>query len=241
MKISLITVCAQRWQFLAKALPSWKVLPDRGRIFVATYSFDTPPSDLQGFTLLTIEADRFHKARALNAAARIAVEADQPDYLLFIDSDIIVRDPRVFSAALHRDPRPDFVLDSLHAPNGEISKEDPEMADRGKRGTHLVRPELFFKIHGYDQRLIGWGFEDNNLYIRYQEVSSNFALYDRRRLFHIPHSDQVRAKLNPQGEDLGDSIKRNLKTAKDRDVFGDSWKHEIGYPRIEQSQRDAQS
>lgn len=236
MKISLITVCCQRWQFLAKSLPSWKLLPDRGTTFVVTYTFDDPPADLEGFTLLTIDADRFHKARALNAAARIAVETDDPDYLLFIDSDIVVRDPRVFSRALDREPRPDFVLDSVHAPGEELSHDDPERGDRGKRGTHLVRPELFFQIGGYDQRLIGWGFEDNNLYIRYQQVSESFALYNRRHLFHIPHSDEMRAHLNPDGEDIGASILRNLATAKHNvDLYGDSWKHDFGYPRIELS------
>lgn len=212
-------------------MPSWRVLPDVGNTFVATYGFDTIPSGLDELYLVTIEAERFHKTRALNCAAKVAMQVDRPDYFLFIDCDIVIRDPQVFARTLQGNPLPEVVVDSPHAWQHEMVAEDPEIRDRGKRGTHLVRPELFFRLHGYDQRIIGWGLPDVNLYHRYARVTENHSVFDRRLILHLPHSDALRVRLNPQPETLGESVQRNLQVHSQQfDLYGESWREEMGYP-----------
>ena len=90
LRFSIVTVCVNRWEFLRRSLPTWHAIPNVARIVVATYDFDPVPDWLSGVTLLSIDAPQFHKTRALNAAAKYTLEADQPSHLLFIDSDVLV-------------------------------------------------------------------------------------------------------------------------------------------------------
>jgi SAM-dependent methyltransferase len=237
VNFSIITVCVDRWEFLRRSLPTWQAVPKVARIVIATYDFDPVPAWLSGVTLLRIDAPQFHRTRALNAAATYAIETDHPTYLLFIDADMLVKDPLVFHRALDRNPVPDYVVDSEYAlrelNNQLVVVGDPEKNDRGKRGTHAVRSELFAQINGFDQRLKGWGIDDLNLYTRYRTVSSNHAFYERAVFEHQPHDDRLRASNNPQGTTLDDQLMANMKIHKEHfDARGESWRHEMGYPKL---------
>jgi SAM-dependent methyltransferase len=237
LSFSIITVCVDRWEFLRRSLPTWRDIPNVARIVVATYDFDTVPDWLSGVTLLSIDAPQFHRTRALNAAAMYTLETDKPTYLLFIDSDVLVKDPLVFHRPIERILAPDYVLDSDFAipqlKRHLVDADDPENGDRGKRGTHAVRSELFAGINGFDQRLKGWGFDDLNLYARYRTASSNHAVYERELLDHQPHGDQLRSSQNPAGATLDDQLMVNMKTHNEHfDPRGESWRHELGYPKV---------
>jgi hypothetical protein len=235
----LVTTCAKRWQFLERSLPSWLALPNRGNIFIVTYAFDTtvPVQGLEHAYLIVIKNEqRFHRTRALNLGALVARKVDDPQYLLFTDADIIVRDGSVFLDNIASGSTPDYVLDSRYAlgarRQGLPREHDPEHRTRGIRGTHLVRSELFFRINGFNQHLQGWGFDDFELYTRYRQQSTKVSFYDRNSLFHQPHDDAHRGEL--QNSAIKASMQRNQEQARRHsDPLGSSWAHQLGYSEYE--------
>lgn len=213
-------------------------MPNRGNIFVVTYGFDTiPTTGLDGVYVIVVKnQQRFHRTRALNLGALVARKVDNPQYLMFTDADIIVRGGGLFVGPISEGDTPDYVLDSRYAlgarRQGLPLEQDPEHRRRGIRGTHLVSSELFFRINGFNQHLQGWGFDDFELYARYQTQSSKVTFYDRNALFHQPHDDEQRGEL--QNSTLNESMKRNAEQARlHADPRGSSWAHEIGYPEYE--------
>lgn len=232
--LSIVTVCARRWDSLLRSLPGWRSLPGLRGIFVVTYAFDDIPREGLEREHLVVAAGRsFHLAKARNTGARAARETAAADYLLFIDADITVKDAPLLARSLGGGP--DYVLDSPHAildRRPGLEGADPEMAERGLRGTHFVRPDLFFKVHGYNQLLKGWGYEDLELFNRYARVSDRAAFYDRSALRHQGHSDEVRQQL--QREPLRETLRRN-KAAAERaaDPFGGAWAADFGHASFE--------
>lgn len=233
--LSIVTLCFDRWDHLRQSLPTWRALPGAPPIFVGTHDDEEIPDWLNGVHLVRVRADGFHRTRLRNCTARAARTVAGPDYLLFMDSDIRVLDNRVFHRALQEgDDDPDYVLDSPWALAEELllmSPMDPERKEPGKRGTHLVRTRLFFDVGGFDQRFVGWGVEDRNLYGRYAQLSDRVAYYDRAGIQHIDHSDSLREQHNPGGVPRVSSMLGNLRRHMEVvDVRGDSWRDDFGYP-----------
>jgi hypothetical protein len=214
-------------------------MPNRGNLFIVTYSFDTtlPAQGLEQAYLIVVKSEqRFHRTRALNLGALIARKVDDPQYLMFTDADIIVRSGDLFLNGINGGATPDYVLDSRYAlgarRQGLPLDQDPEQRMRGVRGTHLVRSELFFRINGFCQHLRGWGFDDFELYSRYRQQSTKVTFYDRAALFHQPHSDAQRGEL--QSSDIKASMRHNQEQARRHsDPLGSSWAHQLGYPEYE--------
>lgn len=235
---SLVTTCAKRWDFLERSLPSWLAMPGRGNIFIVTYAFDTiPVQGLEQAHVIVVKGEqRFHRTRALNLGALVARQIDDPQYLMFTDADIIVRDAGSFLTGISSGEAPAYVLDSRYAlgaaRQGLPREHDPEQRKRGIRGTHLVQSSLFFRINGFNQQLQGWGYDDFDLYQRYRLQSSKVTFYDRAALFHQPHNDKQRGELQDEG--IRDSMIRNgEQSRRNPDPLGSSWAAQLGYPDYE--------
>jgi glycosyltransferase involved in cell wall biosynthesis len=231
---SAVTVCVRRWDFLFRSLPGWRALPGLKNLFVVTYAFDDiPPQGLEREHVVVVNGRPFHLTKARNTGARAAQQAGVDDYLLFIDADILVKDAPLLVKSLETEP--DYVLDSPHAildRRPGLEGADPEKAERGMRGTHFVRPCLFFRIYGYNQQLRGWGYEDLDLFNRYSRTSDRAAFFDRSALRHQAHSDQVRQQL--QAEPLMETLKRNKGVAESvTDPVGRSWAADFGHAAFE--------
>jgi hypothetical protein len=235
---SIVTTCAKRWEFLAQSLPSWLAMPGRRNVFVVTYAFDQiPKHGLEEAHVVVVKgAPKFHRTRALNLGAMVARSTDNPQYLLFTDADIVIRAGSLLLQNISDGETPDYVLDSRYAlgwrRQGLPREFDPELRGRGIRGTHLVRSELFFRVNGFNQHLIGWGFDDLELYSRYRQQSSKLSFYDRNALFHQPHDDAQRGEL--QDATIKESLNHNKDQAEQHDdPLGSSWAAELGYPDYE--------
>lgn len=235
-RLALVTVCYDRWSFLDRVRPSWRRLSGPPPVFAATYEDDdvsTAPDDIYR---VTVPPSPFHLTRVRNCAAAAARDTVDPEYLIFIDSDIEVLDPDALLAPLGDvgTPPHDYILDSPFAISDELlfgSGDDPEKQERGKRGTHLVRADFFFEVGGYDQRFIGWGLDDRNLYLRYARVSERRAYYDRTALRHLSHGGELRTRHNPDGVSSVAGRLANLRTHLERlDVYGRAWADDFGYP-----------
>jgi hypothetical protein len=226
--LAVVTSCVARWTFLEKSLKSWFDLPGLDAVVIATCSFDSLPIGFERAHRVVVTDNAFHRTRTLNCAVQVATSVSRADYLLITDADIIVKDPDRLGSCLGS--RPDFAVDSPYALALEKGRADPEFSDRGKRGTHFVRPELFSRVNGFNQNLRGWAFDDVDLYRRYKELTSNWAFYDRDAVTHQPHSDALRQEANPQGESLMASLSRNRRLSEANfDITGKSWVDELGY------------
>jgi len=242
VSIAMVITCAGRWDFLKQTMPTWQAIPDVVRKVIVTYSFDTIPDWVSGVTLVVIDSPDYHRTRAVNTGVKHAIKAYNPSHLMMIDTDILVRDPMVFHRVLKGSAtRPHFLVDSPYAiPQVANSLPDPRMHDpenyhdgRGRRGTHVVWSPLFVHINGYDQRLIGWGLEDLNLYSRYYAFSKRVGYYNRDLIYHIPHGDDLRQKLNPKGENLATRAEVNRRIHNESiDMRGEAWRGAIGYERV---------
>jgi hypothetical protein len=234
-RFAVLTTCYRRWDYLQQALPSWRGLRGLARILVGCLQSDPPPVPLSGVELVPVADRRFHIARLRNGLAQRVRDDATITHLAFIDADIVVKDPRVFTPPAGVQVLVDSPFAVVARPEEAVRPGDPERAnggaDRGKRGTHIVSKELFFALNGYDQRLSGWAGEDINLYHRYAKVGARIGYYDRAGIEHIPHGDQERAMANPAGESPADSRHRNHAiTFQQPDLYGHSWRDSFGYP-----------
>jgi hypothetical protein len=208
-----------------------------GNTFIVTYQFDRiPTAGLEQEHLVIIPEHRFHRTRALNTGARKAREIDDPVYFLFIDADVLITRPSVFvqSSQLH-EPFPDYVLDSPYAFGSHRHRlpmdNDPDLRQRGLRGTHWVKSDFFFEVGGFNQGLRDWGFDDIDLYGRYADRSDRVTYYDRSALHHQRHDDKARTAL--QEVSLRESVTRNRTLS----LSGEAVLHGVdietlGYPEV---------
>jgi GT2 family glycosyltransferase len=150
----------------------------------------------------------FHKTRALN----IGIKAAKTTFVCLTDADQVfqnnffgevykaVQEQKSFvmCSTLFLDKLPgsdlcarnysDFVYTNLLA-LAKKSKKHPH----GEGCCHGVSREWLMSVGGHDERYIGWGFEDKDLYLRamhagFQEVRINKTT----TMVHLPHEREVK-------------------------------------------------
>lgn len=233
-RLAALTTCYRRWDYLVRALPSWRSIYGLDRILVGCLDADPPDRHFADVEMIRVADQRFHLTRLRNGLAQRVRDDHAITHLLFIDADIVVNDPWVFAPPAGTQVLVDSPWAVVTRPEDAIRPGDPERAnggaDRGKRGTHLVSKELFFALNGYDQRLTGWAGEDINLYGRYARLGARIGYYERSRIAHLPHSDRERATANQAGESVAESRLRNHAiTFRQPDLHGHSWRESFGY------------
>lgn len=133
-------------------------------------------------------------AFARNAGARNT----RRDIIGFIDSDLVL-DPRILQKVIEFIPKyANAVCVNVYRmpqePNSYIFRElTPEMFEHnlrtgrrdnaGKGGCFFIERSLFEQIHGYDERLYGWGWEDNDLFRRLDNYKKKIVNLTTERIF----------------------------------------------------------
>lgn len=233
-RLAALTTCYRRWDYLRRALPSWRALHGLQRIVVGYLDADPPPAVIPGVELVRVADQLFHITRLRNYLSQCVHEDAGITHLLFIDADIVVKDPLVFALPPGTQALVDSPFAVVDRAENAVRPGDPERAnggiDRGKRGTHLVCKRLFAALGGYDQRLVGWSGEDVNLYHRYAKSGARIGFYNRAGIEHIPHGERERALPNPNGESTTESrIRCHAITFQQPDLYGESWRESFGY------------
>jgi len=184
-RVTIVTTSMNRWEFLKESLQSWL---GRGfnEIIIVDWSSDTRVSSLikkiphgpNPVTILRILGEKiFNGGMARNIGAIHATT----DYLLFIDSDMIIRD---WSMA-----------DGISMVPGRFYHGPHNIPPFG---TSLVRREDFWNVNGYSELYPAYGWEDNDLYNRLEESGLQRCLYDDRMVEHMEHDDELRARHRDQ-------------------------------------------
>jgi glycosyltransferase involved in cell wall biosynthesis len=198
-KVSIVTTCKNRWDFLKESLSTWL---NRGfaEVVIVDWSSETSVSSQiekmpHGQNLVSVirvdGEDIFNAGMARNTGARQLLN----EYLLFIDSDMVIKNWDLTSGISLVPGR------FYHGPHNI-----PPF------GTSLVRAADFRAVNGYSELYTAYGWEDNDLYNRLETNGLQRCLYDDRIVEHKDHDDELRSQHRDQkGRKLHETVWDNRK------------------------------
>lgn len=194
-EVSVVTTCMNRIEFLSQSLPTWL---GRGfkEIVIVDWNSETPILDeIKAITkgceetikVVRVEGmDHFNAGLARNTGTRETTS----EYVLYMDSDIKV----------------------INFMNVKLSPETfyHGLNKRSPFGTCFIPKKALEDVNGYTELMPGYGWEDNDLYIRVEEAGYNRVYLDRGCIEHIDHSDELRFKHRGQeGSTIIESLQKN--------------------------------
>lgn len=138
----------------------------------------------------------FNLSRARNCGARLACS----EVFSFVDAD------SVLSA--------NWLAQSVEAIQAGAALVRVGSGTDGYAGLCAARAEVFHKVHGYDEALTGWGYEDRDFYRRCQEVGQEKKL-PAQLVTPIMHGDEERV-CNYQQKETHSNGQRNKRIARAR-------------------------
>lgn len=138
--ISIATALTpDRMPQLAETLPTWLASEPAEVVVVIFGQAEVPVKD-DRVSVHTISAD-FQQAIAKNLKIRLS----QCPTILAIDADVMMVQPEGFFRR---------------------NKAPARGVGTGCAGTCLITREMFDSVGGFDERMVGWGYEDFDFYIR---------------------------------------------------------------------------
>jgi glycosyltransferase involved in cell wall biosynthesis len=185
--VSIVCACMNRHPALQVALVSWLQQPGVLEVVIVDWSSEVPLSPLANIDprvqVVRVDSEpRFHHAAAFNLAADCASHP----VLLKLDADHVLNPYVRFLAACPL-PEGGFVTGDYRHPTPFY---------KYLNGMIHVRAADWNRVHGYNEHLIGYGWEDDDFYDRLVAagVKRWFLNPDRAAAFHIPHGDDVRIR-----------------------------------------------
>ena len=212
-KLTLTTGSMNRLSSLCKALPTWIALNELDMILIVDWSSDEPLREaLRDFRdpriciLRVIGEKHWCNSQCHNLELRMV---SNTGLWLRVDNDTLVR--------------PDFFKYHPAHPNKFYAvnwRTVPLIVDdkRNLAGTLLIEPKFLWAINGYNERLIHYGKEDDDLHERLLSLGLEWLEMNLETLDHIPHDDQERYKhlaIAPRAHQLIDPniYKQDMKNA----------------------------
>jgi hypothetical protein len=92
------------------------------------------------------------------------------------------------------------------------NEEDADTGARQAPGLLLVRRADFLRIGGYNSRLVGWGWEDQDMIARLT-LGRGLARINEGYAVHLSHDDHARVARYPKVKDRWESRDRMFRTA----------------------------
>jgi glycosyltransferase involved in cell wall biosynthesis len=148
----------------------------------------------------------------------------------FIDADLVL-DPRIFKKTLEIVPSLGKgtcvnVYRMPFGPKSPIYKELDEIRfinnlvigrrdNAGKGGCLFIERDIFFRIRGYDERLYGWGYEDDDLYSRLEKFQvriinlTSYKIHAMHQLHKHKKNYRDRYETNKKTSIFYDGVVRN--------------------------------
>ena len=199
--VSIVCAVMNRALPLRVALTSWRLQRDVTEIVIVDWNSDIPLAPLaqEDDRIQVIRVDhepRFHLAAALNLAADCA---SRP-VLLKLDADYVLN-PYYRFCASHPPPEQGFFT-------GHWRHRGP--FTQYLNGLVCVRSEDWRRVHGYNEHLEGYGWEDDDFYRRLEATGLKRLILppEPATAFHIPHEQGERARHYAE-QDLQRAHQRN--------------------------------
>jgi len=79
-------------------------------------------------------------------------------------------------------------------------------------GSFIIWKKDFLSVNGFDEHMVGWGFDDEDFYTRLIKQGILRETFDENILQHIDHNDQIRTE-GYSIKDRGDSWNKNRVSA----------------------------
>jgi len=208
--LTLTTGSMNRLSALRRALPTWLALDEVDRYVVVDWSsresLVQALGDFNDPRLIIVRAvgqAYWRNAACHNLEIYLASQTclEPSGFLLRLDNDVLVR--RDFLA--RHPPR----LHGFYAGNWRTV---PSIVDdkRNLSGTLLARINHVKSVGGYNERLVHYGREDDDLYARLTISGYRWHELDLETLEHIPHTNCERFKNLAAARDLSSLVDRHL-------------------------------
>lgn len=186
--ISIVCAVRNRSQPLVFTIPTWLENKHVSQIIIVDWNSDAvlwdelAKLDIPGWPderVSIVRAEQQQKwsiARAINLGSLLV----EHEYLFKLDADILMTDRIVVRPKREST----FVAGNWRTAS---CKQDVYL-----NGTMLVATSDFRSTGGYDERYVGYGWDDSDLYDRLQSQGLKRQDFRRKTLFHLPHSDGKR-------------------------------------------------
>jgi glycosyltransferase involved in cell wall biosynthesis len=207
LDLTAVIACKDRRLNLEFCIKSISLCVPRPKLLIVDFGSSTPVVVKEYPWVKVVRVDRntaiFHKTRALNIGIKEArttyicmTDADQifaPNFFLEVYKKVVTHKSFVMCYTYFLYGLPSGVEPKTYT--NETYKVLLDLAKKAKKPPHgegccnALDRNWLIDVHGHDERYIGWGFEDKNLFIRaqycgYQEVRINNVT----SMVHLPHS-----------------------------------------------------
>jgi hypothetical protein len=207
--VSLVTGCMNRLPSLLSALPSWLAVREIDELVIVDWGSKPPVRDVvwgygqevEGISLRTSDPRvRFYRvpdAREwrFSACANLGIAQATGERILRVDADV-----QLASA----------ILDDLDLASGDFwtgnwtnARDDNE---RHLNGTIYAYKAAFELVGGYSERLLGYGYDDEDLYARLWQAGFGRRFIDHDLMRHLPHDDESRLAHAPDPPERYDDV-----------------------------------
>ena len=210
-KISIALTVMNRTDRVFDCLYSWCLHSIFDDIVLVDWSSSNPVIDDVKINSLISSKNNIKIIRVDNekyfnqpAAYNIAIKNCKNDYILKLDIDhILINDnlPVMFENM------------TKNLDNSFYCGEDstPEHF-----GIVFFSKELFDSVNGYDERLVGWGGDDNDIYCRMSKINTKIMMTKiSDYIYHNPHDDSLRV-ANYEIKNKWESLEKNKKLAREK-------------------------
>jgi hypothetical protein len=173
---------------LSAALSTWSDLPEPDVIVVVDWGSRSPVKEIlknvsdPRLVVVRAETAAWQNSRCHNLEFQVASQLEC-DRVLRVDNDVLV-DPSFFS----RHPVGDRAFWAV-----DCHRVPPEVDDkRNLCGTVMVATRHWRRVNGYNERLVQYGYEDEDFYSRLCQTGLTWRHCDIDTLDHIPHPNRSR-------------------------------------------------
>jgi N-terminal domain of galactosyltransferase len=208
-KVSVVTGCRNRTSFLLQSIVTWLSEPIVDEVVVVDWSSEPPltkelsrflndPHTQPGWddpslvVARALKQDTWHLTKCYNLGLQVATG----DLILKLDVDVKLKH---------------LFFDRHPIARGQFYAGDLLGMRAPLWGDFLAFREDLLKVGGWNERLIGYGWDDEDLYNRLSQLGLHRMPMHYPDLFHIDHGNDLR-----QGEgkeSLSDSTARNIRSS----------------------------
>src|SRR5438094_1003552 len=180
--LAIITTCKGRLDFLRQTLPRFVA----SGLAVTVVDYDCPQQTAAyvgaNFPSVRVVAVKDRPNWNPGEARNLGVQGIEQDFLLFLDGDIVLADGF------------DEFLSGRELTEDEFFWGPP--VDTQLWGQCLIPRRAFAAVGGYDEAIVGWGYEDGDLYRRLQLRALRRSSFPKGLFHALPHGDELRTQFH---------------------------------------------
>lgn len=179
--VSVVCGVMDRLDHLSRSLPTWLACPEVAEVVLVDWSskVSVPLHEDGRVRLVRVEGQQhWHPSKCHNLGVRLASHP----VILRLDADVLL-DTGFFAAHELVTPRSFYHLDLA----GLDCTNEIHLA-----GVLYAARDVILGVGGYNERIVTYGFEDDDLFERLSAAGYESRYLDAHFLHHIPHTDEER-------------------------------------------------